>query len=590
MINKIATILEKIATMCMQQLPLFIMLVIYTTAPTFFNGAYSHKTYLITVLPQVVLPSLLLCVAASWRRWCWWVVFVLANMLWLIETGCYFCEHQRMSSYIALIIAQSNPGESGEFLSHMYANIVKTVLTVAASAAVFYIFDRIWRVKTKDYIHRARKGKTQIAMVATGVILILSVIYSPVTLYAVTLKSKSFSQRITRPILLENASTWIMYGYILIDTLGNPNLKALPQLAETLAETQVSIDGSMDSLKVVYVIGESFTRNRSSLYGYPYETNPLMAKELADSALILFDNVISHWHLTSGVYRCMLSTCDIQDDRPFETYPLLPALMKKAGYKVAYLDNQKSISNGVGDAECTYFLGEYKIRDLCLDMYNDGEEEYDADFVNKYESPYIDGAENSLTIYHLMGQHLVYHMRYPESFTHFTKADYMNYEGLSERGAEVMATYDNATLYNDYTLHSIIGKLRDKTAILIYSSDHGEEAYDYREVASRAPECPVTSVRLYYEVPVMIWMSDSFRQKYPGIVAALRDNTHKAIYNSDLPHTILDITGINTATFNPDVSLLRDGKGRTHRHVIAHDTDYDGMHDEIYSQKMRYEQ
>lgn len=589
MINKIATLFEKIAKIWLQQLPLFIMLVTYTTAPTFFTGEYSYKTYLIIVLPQVVLPSLLLCLAASWRRWCWWVIFVFANMLWLIEIGCYFCEHQRMGSDIALLIAQSNPGEAGEFLTLMHADIYKAVLAVAASAVVFYISDRIWRVNTKGFIHRAYKGTAQIAMSATGVMLILSVIYSPLTLYSVASKSKHFAQRITRPILLENACTWIMYGYILIDTLDNPNLKLLPQLEETQLQTQVSLDGPTDSLKVVYVIGESFIRKRSSLYDYPYETNPLMAKELADSALIIFDNVISCWHITSEVYRSMLSTCDIQDNKPFETYPLLPTLMKKAGYKVAYLDNQKSIANGVGDAECTYFLGDYKIRALCLDMYNDDIKEYDADFVNKYKSPYIDGDENSLTIYHLMGQHFVYQVRYPESFTRFTKDDYRNYEGLSEEGAEVMATYDNATLYNDYTLYSIIGKLRDKTAILIYASDHGEEAYDYREVGTRVPECPVTSMRLYYEVPVMIWMSDSFRQKYPGIVSALRNNTHKAIYNSDLPHTILDITGINTATFNPDVSLLRNGNGRTHRHVMS-GMDYDGMHDEIYSQKMRYEQ
>lgn len=359
---------------------------------------------------------------------------------------------------------------------------------------------------------------------------------------------------------------------------------------ETLSSTEVTLDGPTDSLTVVYVIGESFTRCRSSIFGYPYETNPLLGKELADSSLMIFYNVISPSHLTSDVYRTLLSTYDVQGDRSFESYPLLPVLMKKAGYKVSYLDNQTSIAHKIGDVECTYFLANEKIRDYCFDFYNDKIEAYDGDFVNKYTSPYMDCSGNSLTIYHMMGQHTTYSERYPENFAHFTKADYAHFEGLSEKGAATMAEFDNATLYNDYVMYTLIEKFRGKTAILIYSPDHGEEVYDYREVGIRGIEAPIASVRLYYEVPVMIWMSDSFRQKYPGIVSALRSNKHKAIYNSDLPQTILDIAGIRTGTFNPDVSLIRDGAGRTHRHVQTRDFDYDAMHDEIYRHKYRYEQ
>lgn len=578
------TFFESIAGLCMSQLPLFIMLVIYSTAPIFFSKGYSYNSFLIMVLPQVILPSILLCLLASWRRWTWWIVFIFGNLLWLIEMGCLFTQQQRMWSYIGLLIAQSNPRESGEFLSTVYIDILKAMIVVAVSMSVIYICDRLWRKYSGNLTKKLLSTPPRrIIMKCYGFILSMSVIYSPVSAYAAT---KTFNPT----QMLFTASTWTMYACVLNDTFNNYTLKALPYLIDTVSSTTVTLDAKKDSLTIVYVIGESFIRSRSSLYGYPINTNPLLGTEFKDSSLIIFDNIISPSQSTFEVYGYMHSTCNIQDNKPFEDYPLLPALMKKAGYKVSYLDNQSSIANGIGDFLCNYFFANEKLRDYCFDTYNKDTESYDAAFVEKNVSPFMGGDLNNFTIYHLMGQHSSFSARYPKSFTHFTNADFAKFEGLSEKGATTMAEYDNATLYNDFTIHTIINKLRDKNAILVYTSDHGEEVYDYREASGRGLNYrPIRSVRLFYEVPAMIWVSNSFKQKYPEIVSALRSNTHKAIYNSDLPHTILDIAGIMTETFNPDMSLLRDSKGRTHRHVKLHDIDYDAMHDDIYRQKMRYE-
>lgn len=585
--TNIKSLFENVAKIWLQQLPLFVMLVIYTTVPTFFHGWYSYKTYLFILLPQVVLPSILLCLVASWRRWSWWIVFVFANLLWLIELGCYFCQHQRMWSWIAILIAQSDGSESMEYLSSVYVNLLRAIIVGIVSAVAFYIWDRFWQKTLRD---KPWKKQTSRRRQILGLILTLSVVYSPVSIYKIAIKDKDYHSRINCFMQINSACTWIMYAYALNDAFNCPHINDLPHLVDTLASAEITLDNPDDSISVVYVIGESFSRNRSSLYGYPLDTNPMMAKELADSSLIIFNNVISFTHYTSIIYRTLLSTFDIQGDAPFENYPLLPSLMKDAGYKVLYIDNQKAITNGKADWTFSYFFSDDKVRKYCIDIYNEKEETYDADLIHKYYPSTSDSSDKNFIIYHLMGQHNDYKMRYPEDFTHFTKKDYSQFKDLNEKGAELMSEYDNATLYNDLVLNNIIEKLRDKTAVLIYSPDHGEEVYDYRDFSGRIKEAPVTSIRMYNEVPVMIWMSDSFRQKYPDIVSALRSNTHKAIYNSDLPQTILDIVGIRTATFNPDVSLLREGKGRTHRHVMMYDIDYDAMHDEIYSQKLRYEQ
>lgn len=587
---RIGSFLDKIARLWLRQLPLFIMLVIYTTAPTYFYGWYSPKTYFFILLPQVILPSFLLCLFAGWQRWSWWTVFVSANILWLMEFGFFFCQHQRVWTWPALSIAQSNPQEAAEYLSTEYGNIAKAFLTMSFSAAIFIAFDRYWRRKFESLIMRLNGRAARLAIQCTGMILALSVFYSPVFIYTIAIKDKDYHGRCMNSIQANSACTWIMYGYVLKDVFDNPDFGTLPKLAETISSTEVICDGPTDSLTVVYVVGESFSRNRSSLYGYPYDTNPLMAKEMSDSALLIFDNVISPCHITFGVYPYMLSTYDVQADNIYADYPLLPALMKKGGYKTIYLDNQTAIADGKADWTCAYFFNNDNVRDCSLDFYNTDVETYDVDFINKNASLYSDTAQNTFVIYHLMGQHKLFDKRYPEDFGHFTKDDYKCYEGLSERGTVLMAEYDNATLYNDYALHSIIEPLRDKTAIIVYSPDHGEEVFDYRESWGRHVSTPITSVRVCYEVPVMIWMSERFRQKYPDIVSALRKNADKAIFNSDLPHTILDIAGIKTATFNPELSLIRDGVGRPHRRIWMNKIDYDASRDEIYRQKLRYEQ
>ena len=44
---------------------------------------------------------------------------------------------------------------------------------------------------------------------------------------------------------------------------------------------------------IVLVIGESFTKWHSSLYGYEKETNPLLGRMVADSTLFVYENVKS---------------------------------------------------------------------------------------------------------------------------------------------------------------------------------------------------------------------------------------------------------------------------------------------------------
>ncbi|MDE6109953.1 MAG: hypothetical protein K2F72_06690, partial [Muribaculaceae bacterium] len=121
----------------------------------------------------------------------------------------------------------------------------------------------------------------------------------------------------------------------------------------------------------------------------------------------------------------------------------------------------------------------------------------------------------------------------------------------------------------------------------IYAPDHGEQVYDYRDEMGRNIKASLDNVRIFYEVPVFVWVSDKYKHLFPEKVKALNRNIHKAIYNSDLPHTVLDLAGIKTKNFSSEYSLVEDGPGR-HIRMIGN-IDYDAMRDTIASFRMRYE-
>lgn len=396
-------------------------------------------------------------------------------------------------------------------------------------------------------------------------------IYSPIITIVKTKLYDEYWTRIQNP--MTQASTLICYFYAFNDTFFNPDIQSLEELEKTINKISVDASEVPDSLNIVYVIGESFGKHRSNIYGYPLVTNPYMTKLQKKGVLFSFNNIITNSNQTIEVLRHLLSTHNLESNKNFESYPLLPALMKKAGYKVAYYDNQSLVGNFKKvDFGCTYFFCRPEILNKSVDKLNNDIYNYDEPFIN---GNMVDTISNlNFTIYHLMGQHTDYKKRYPEEFEYFKKSDYKAIHNYTDQQAQTMAEYDNATLYNDYILNLIVEKLRNQKAIMIYAPDHGEEVYDYRNYRGRqVMACNPAIAKTTFEVPVFIWFSNSFIESYPDRIKNMKANINKALYNADLVHTILDISGIKTDYYIPELSLFNSSEGRTNRVIKGFEYD-----------------
>ena len=305
---------------------------------------------------------------------------------------------------------------------------------------------------------------------------------------------------------------------------------------------------SYTSSNIVLIIGESYNKYHSGLYGYTHQTNPYLSQR---KNLYVFDNVISPINYTMGAFNHFLSLSSVDQETEWFESPLFPCLFRAANYNVLLWENQT--------ASCSY------IHSSKIDFYNGKNSlqyDYDGDIINDFVKarPNVEKEKNNLIIFHLIGQHFDYSSRFPKERARFTVKDYDRKE-LTPAQLQTLADYDNATLYNDSIVNEIIQLYQDKDAIVLYFSDHGEEVYDFRANSGRnAIDGNNESAWMHceVEVPFLIYVSDIYKEKHPEIVSRIEKSVHRPFMTDDLPHLMLELAGIRNKWYDPKRSLIND--------------------------------
>lgn len=167
--------------------------------------------------------------------------------------------------------------------------------------------------------------------------------------------------------------------------------------------------------------------------------------------------------------------------------------------------------------------------------------------------------KHNLVLFHLMGQHIMAAERYPnDAFSYFT-ADSVrnNFPFINQQKREYIAHYDNATRYNDYILDRIISMFEDENTLLLYFSDHGDEVYDYRDRAGRQYGVLTSDLLKYqYDVPFMIWCSDTFQDKYPETVHKIKNAVKRPFMTDNVCNLLFGVAGVQTPYYRDTLDLL----------------------------------
>lgn len=346
-----------------------------------------------------------------------------------------------------------------------------------------------------------------------------------------------------------------------------------------VAQTNLQIDSvKAASPLIVVVIGETFIKRHSSLYGYPLDTNPCLSKE---TGLITFSNVISPVNATTLSFQYFMSMARTDDTLQWYNSPLFPAFFKQSGYNVVFFSNQYVQQGEVGFYDASAgFLNHPKIHNNLFDNRNHTRYEFDDDLISAYEShrDEIEGTGKSFIMFHLLGQHSPAVERYPQTYSYFDAND-IDRKDLSREKRQEIAEYDNAVRYNDMVVEHIINLYRQKDCILIYFADHGEEVYDCRDYAGRKFDLSSGKeiARCQLDVPFLVWTSESYRKNHEDVVRKLEESRAKPMMLDVLPHFLLYLGGISTKWYMPKYNILDDTYEVSRKRILSNRLDYDEL-------------
>lgn len=355
----------------------------------------------------------------------------------------------------------------------------------------------------------------------------------------------------------------------------------------------VQVDScAFNAPNIVLIIGESYGKHHSGLYGYPLPTTPRQAALQRSGRLITFTDVVAPWNLTSYVFKNVFSSHVVGEPGDWCDAPLFPQVFRQAGYKVTFLTNQflPKAKQEVYDFSGGFFLNHPELSAKQFDLRNTDLHVFDAGLLADYDALYKarrlglgTGADSTqlrhnLVMFHLIGQHVSYRIRCPNKQKKFTTATYEKLRpDLDKQQKQILADYDNAVLYNDSIVSEIVHRFAKQNAIVIYMPDHGEECYE----GNRGFICRKHSAKIDYdlaryefEIPFWVWCSRKFVESRPDLFAQIKQARKRPFMTDALPHLLYALAGISSPYFKPQYSVI-DSAYNAHRpRLLKGTTDY----------------
>jgi len=300
-----------------------------------------------------------------------------------------------------------------------------------------------------------------------------------------------------------------------------------------------------DSLTVVYVQGESLREDHLSLNGYVRQTTPLLQRD----SVISFSNIYSPYTYTNPSLAYIFTNADSLHENRAYTNRSFISFFKKCGFKTIWIGNQEL------DEGFVYYAHECD----SIVLQNIGEFEFDykpsvwldEDLLQPYKNFIAQHGKLKLAVVHTIGSHYFYTTHYTKDFAVF-KPELTSRIITLNTQQQIINSYDNTILYMDFVVDQIIQSLKDKNAMLIFLSDHGESLGENgkwlhahnEEMSNHRPAC-------------FVWLSDKYKQQNPLAAATLKHNAHLYFNSSFLFPSILDAAHIHTPLLDTNMSIFR---------------------------------
>ena len=550
-------------------------------------------------LPELFLDIYVVCVILTLipkkiRIWVKAILYVFLYGLALVDMFCYERFESTLTPTMLMLAMETTGQEAKEFLSgYLSWDIVKTGVGWILLLIVGHILWTIVRLIAKRLSKRMILPKLHesvytIPKLVMG-LLTAWCLYSSVSQTWDNKKAicRLFSCDTIGQVEHELTKQDLAKLYIPVYRL------AFGIYANGLADTQIDqLKAASDKVlvdsccyrvpNIVLVIGESYNKHHSQLYGYDKPTTPHQAALEAEGSLVKFTDVVTTWNLTSFVFKHMMSLYAVGDSGMWCDEPLFPEVFRKAGYHVTFVTNQfePQAKEAVYDFSGGFFLNDPELSQRQFDSRSTKTHRFDDGVLKEYDALKDSTIKHNLVILHLMGSHVDYRARYPQKTdTHFTPEMY-NRPELTDKQKQILAHYDNSLRYNDSIVASITQRFADKDAVVIYVPDHGEEIFDdepYMYGRMHGANIDYRLARNEMEIPFWIWGSPQYRENHPYGWLAIQNAKDRPLMIDALPHLLLYLGGISTPLYREELNVISPAYDMKRPRILKGETDYNAL-------------
>ena len=445
------------------------------------------------------------CFPQPYRKYFKISVFALAFIDYICEISCWItCKSCFYQDMVAIIMG-TNFNEGAEFISTYFS--IRVLFLIIFAAIICLLF-----LKYRSIIDKIGKKVAAIVFCCTCIAFV----------YIIGVKSESWECKFYNKI----------YAFMSYEL--PPDLRQYEETLDMLVSEKLPDN-------VVLILGESFSKSHSSLYGYHVKTNPRLEELVKDSSLIVFDNALSPATTTIPCIQSIMSSYNLESPDTVKWYECvtLPNMMKTAGYKTIWISNQSP--TGVYDNTAARYA------ELCDTTVWIGSK-FEGIAKNDYDCALIDAVEsinlksgNNFIIIHMMGSHCNFKDRYPAEWEIFHENEYLM---LGSQQRKMIASYDNSILYNDYVVSEILTCLADSESIAFYFPDHGLDVYEStNDYCGHAIQDSPLSKEFANKIPFLVYCSPIFSKEYNDKFLMLRDNSGLEFCTSEVEDVIMDCIG-----------------------------------------------
>lgn len=307
------------------------------------------------------------------------------------------------------------------------------------------------------------------------------------------------------------------------------------RMAPAVPMAKIGASAPAEPNLVILIIGESARTDHFGLNGYARNTTPELAKIGPD--LLSFADVATSANYTHAAVPNLVSG-DLGGRKAS-----LVSVFREAGFKTAWFSNQ---------------WHDLYTPDADINEFADGDEQHrqDADLLPRLESCLKQCGPRQFIVLHTYGSHFPYDGRYRARDTVF-KPIFRNAAlptAAPRFREELVNSYDNSLLETDRFIAGVIARAgaTGKPAIVLYTSDHGENLYDDERELFMHLGVPSRADTM---VPLFVWTSPAYRTAHPARIAALRGAMHTPVSHRAVMPTLLDMAGVDYPGKDPARSL-----------------------------------